>query len=130
MTLVGGITLLSTGILGEYLARVYLEVKQRPLFLVAGGSSSPTEMTGPPDPCEAARGTCLACVLQVIPVGTELVGGSPSPWQASCAPRRALQRGSMSALLVVEHARGKRGNHSATSAAVCSRSVPAKSTAS
>ena len=47
VTLVGGITLLSTGILGEYLARVYLEVKQRPLFLVAEeGSSQEPENDG------------------------------------------------------------------------------------
>jgi len=31
---VGGIQLLSIGILGEYLARTYMEVKQRPIYIV------------------------------------------------------------------------------------------------
>lgn len=34
MLFLGGITLLAMGILGEYLARTYMEVKHRPLFLI------------------------------------------------------------------------------------------------
>jgi glycosyltransferase involved in cell wall biosynthesis len=43
MYFLGGIQLLSIGVLGEYLARVYLEVKQRPKYFVAervGGSDN------------------------------------------------------------------------------------------
>ena len=32
--LIGGIILLSIGILGEYLGKVFLEVKKRPLYLI------------------------------------------------------------------------------------------------
>ena len=31
---IGGIQLLSTGILGEYLAKIYMETKQRPLYFI------------------------------------------------------------------------------------------------
>ena len=31
---IGGIQLLSTGILGEYLSKVYMETKQRPLYFI------------------------------------------------------------------------------------------------
>ena len=34
MLFLGGIMLLALGILGEYLARTYMEVKQRPLYLI------------------------------------------------------------------------------------------------
>ena len=37
----GSIQLLLIGILGEYVGRVYCEVKHRPLYLVKGGSASP-----------------------------------------------------------------------------------------
>ena len=33
--LVGGVNLFCTGIIGEYLAKVYLEVKNRPIYIVA-----------------------------------------------------------------------------------------------
>jgi hypothetical protein len=33
----GGIQLIGIGVLGEYLARVYDEVKQRPLYLIKRG---------------------------------------------------------------------------------------------
>jgi glycosyltransferase involved in cell wall biosynthesis len=57
--LLGGIQLLCFGIFGEYIARMYTEVKNRPLFIIAedswddgadasgsGGRSAPTEVRG------------------------------------------------------------------------------------
>ena len=40
---IGGIQLVCTGILGEYVARVYKEVKHRPLYIVESIASSPPE---------------------------------------------------------------------------------------
>lgn len=34
MTLLGGIQLLTIGLLGEYVGKIYLETKQRPLYLI------------------------------------------------------------------------------------------------
>ena len=42
----GGIQLMALGIVGEYLGRTYLEVKRRPLYLVAE-TSAPGSMIGP-----------------------------------------------------------------------------------
>lgn len=45
----GGLILCSLGVIGEYLARIYLEVKRRPVFLVAETNIIPTpaEQSGP-----------------------------------------------------------------------------------
>ena len=45
----GGLILCSLGVIGEYLARIYLEVKRRPIFLVAETNiiPGPAETSGP-----------------------------------------------------------------------------------
>jgi hypothetical protein len=40
VTIIGGVQLLALGVLGEYLARVYREVKRRPLYHVQAWSGS------------------------------------------------------------------------------------------
>lgn len=54
MLFLGGIVLLSVGILGYYLSKVYLEVKRRPLYIVAESSlDGGAEKDGPASPARA-----------------------------------------------------------------------------
>ena len=43
--LIGGIQLLSIGILGEYIGKIYMETKHRPRFIVSERTSSESEDT-------------------------------------------------------------------------------------
>jgi len=47
---IGGVQLIMIGILGEYLARVFDEVKRRPLYLVGESTDGETGVTPPPRP--------------------------------------------------------------------------------
>jgi dolichol-phosphate mannosyltransferase len=56
----GSIQLVSLGIIGEYLSRIFLEVKGRPTFLIArvvGGNSAPA---GPGEPLRGAASSAAA----------------------------------------------------------------------
>jgi dolichol-phosphate mannosyltransferase len=47
--LIGGLQLLSLGLLGEYLGRVVEEVKRRPLYVIAGDTASPGRVMTEPE---------------------------------------------------------------------------------
>jgi len=55
VTFLGGIQLLSLGVLGEYIGRIFAEVKRRPLYLVAERLGAPDEADHAPLPLRHDR---------------------------------------------------------------------------
>jgi glycosyltransferase involved in cell wall biosynthesis len=45
---IGGVQLITIGILGEYLAKTYMEVKQRPIFIIREMSANKNNVTHQP----------------------------------------------------------------------------------
>ncbi len=76
----GGVQLVSLGIMGEYIGRIYNEVKRRPLYIVG----EKVGFDGPPAPTRARRGQGSRCIRSRM---TRLTPeASPSSQSASASP--------------------------------------------
>ena len=53
ITFLGGVQLLSIGVLGEYVGKTYFEAKQRPLFIIQDVIQNPPTSAATPDPAAA-----------------------------------------------------------------------------
>jgi dolichol-phosphate mannosyltransferase len=63
----GSVQMISLGILGEYLARIFLEVKGRPTFMIASIVENPADTTARADATEASRASEASDVAVTTP---------------------------------------------------------------